>query len=224
MARKKQPDDQAADAAAPTPEPSANGDGHPEIPPNLSAEALERIGRAERQLKDAESAMEIAKEKAKEAKSKAERLKTRLREVIREETGAVPNLFAAKNAEHGTNGDGQTPAADDDSWRAVRLDTLTIPPGTLKKLEEADIRTIGELTDWQDPAKNGGRENRLDQIKGIKGAAITRIDDALAAFWADWRERQNTPAGPVIEKDLETMLAAESEADAEAQAEAAPVA
>jgi hypothetical protein len=175
--------------------PSANGQAQkPETPTaELAAESLQRIARVERELEGAEQAETDAKVVAREAKAKKERLRKHLAEVIREETGAEPNLFTAKTAAAVASANGQASPAkqvEDESWRNEKLENLVLPGRIITILAELDIHTLGHLTDWQDPNKNGGKYNRLEQVKGLKGASITTIEEATSKFWADWNERQ----------------------------------
>ncbi len=75
------------------------------------------------------------------------------------------------------------PAPTDESWRTVRLDTLTpkISPTKLKLLAEhsTPIVTIGDLQDYT--AKRG--EWWAKDIKGFGESGQRQVDDALFAYW-----------------------------------------
>jgi hypothetical protein len=76
-------------------------------------------------------------------------------------------------------------AADQD-WRDVELvDALGGQPGVtgslLEKLAEAELRTVGQLSDYLNA--DGGRQ-RLTDIKGVGAKKAEAIEEALAAFWA----------------------------------------
>lgn len=177
--------------------------------PGPPAEALRAIKFAEEDLNKAENEHDQIKVKLREAKAKKERLRERLHEVIKEETGLEPSLYSETTKAAVQNINTASPV-DDESWRTYPLKTLKIPKGTLAKLEESNIKTIGDLVDFQDPAKNDGRQNRLDMIKGIKGAAITKLEDATTEFWADWNAKK---ANAIIDTVAEAVKVPESDSE-----------
>jgi DNA-directed RNA polymerase alpha subunit len=66
---------------------------------------------------------------------------------------------------------------DDESWKTVSLHDLTMPGTTAQKLEEAEIRTLGDLAAWNDSGK------LLTDIKGVGEKAAEKIEAALDEFW-----------------------------------------
>ena len=107
------------------------------------------------------------------------------------------NPFNKASADHGAdrlgdseNGDSDSEAvrADrtlkvhipDDSWRAVRLDTLGLSERIVGALAEIEVETIGEFSDY--PKGHRGR-NATQDAKGIGPAGTEAIDIALERFW-----------------------------------------
>ena len=80
-------------------------------------------------------------------------------------------------------------SSGDDSWRAVKLDSLADPevgPRTLKAMAEHEppIVTIGDLADWQ--AAKG--DFWAKDIHGVGPGAADKLADALEKFWKRRRE------------------------------------
>jgi len=76
----------------------------------------------------------------------------------------------------------QPPPADgDDSWRAVELTTLDIPPRYIKALAENEppIVTLGDLTDWQ--KKKG--DFWAKDISGLGEGGQEAVVEATMKFW-----------------------------------------
>lgn len=181
-------------------------DTRPDIPPDLAAESLARIADAEKALEIAEEEEKEAKIEAREAKAKRERLRKELHRIIREETSNEPTLFNRPS----TRSESFATPDDGDDWRSVPLNSLGLPAGLLGKLAEANIETMGELSDWTDPTKNSGREKRLTDIKGIGPGAIEKIEAATTQFWA---ERNKRRAQHVVEEVAEATDATEPNDD-----------
>lgn len=95
----------------------------------------------------------------------------RVFELLTQAEGGIGPLF--KNPE-----DEDTPGED---WRTIPLAELKEPglkPGTLAKLDKADIETVGDVADWE---SSSGMD--LTGIEGIGPAAVQEINDALMALW-----------------------------------------
>lgn len=194
-----QPDSATVEAPAdvneqptePVEEPAAGPDGEPTpvpVDPEALRESLARIVRQEQRVTEAFRQLESAKAAAKEAKESWESEAHRLTVIIREET--EPTLFDGEE-KAASGGPGLEPRpADDDAWRAVRLDTLDLPPGVIKALanNSPPIITIGDHADYLKPTLDGF-EKRLTDIKGIGKGSVDRIDNALDVFWGEWRSR-----------------------------------
>jgi hypothetical protein len=112
-----------------------------------------------------------------------EKKRKRLHEIIDEETGNTPNLFAAKTAAAVKAGN-----AEDESWRDEPMSALDIAEGTVAKLAAEHITTVGEYCDYLKPQANGFQP-RLTDIKGIGAAAVTSIEDAIEKFFAERKAR-----------------------------------
>ncbi|HMP79304.1 MAG TPA: hypothetical protein PKD54_07625 [Pirellulaceae bacterium] len=68
-------------------------------------------------------------------------------------------------------------------WREVQLDTL-FAGGVLKAMKKAGLATVGDLSDWTEPNKDGYTK-RLVDIPGIGEAKAQAIEDTMMTFWAD---------------------------------------
>lgn len=186
------------------------------VDPALASEALERIALAERELQTVEEQYKTAKVSAREYKAVMEKKRKRLHEIIDEETGNTPNLFAAKTLTQ-AKADGT-----DESWRDEPMSALDIAEGTVGKLREEHITTVGEYCDYLKPQANGFQP-RLTDIKGIGAKAVTSIEDAIEKFFAERKAAakevvDEVADATVVNTDLEKQLADESDADADPEA------
>jgi hypothetical protein len=104
-------------------------------------------------------------------------------------------------------------------WRRGRLDDSLFARQHYGPLFAAGVHTRGELADLL------CRDPELKTVKGLGSAKVGFVRGALAA---DWQQGSGTDAPapwqtseanglPVIERDLETLLEAESQADTQAQ-------
>ena len=66
----------------------------------------------------------------------------------------------------------------DDSWMAVPLSEALagLPPGLLGKLEDAELKTMGDLAAWN-------KLHVLTDIPGVGKEKAKKIEDALEEFW-----------------------------------------
>lgn len=71
----------------------------------------------------------------------------------------------------------------DGPWRKVSLDTL-FHGGILKSLKAAGLNTVGDVHDFQQPAKNGYTKQIAD-IKGLGPTKVRQIEDRMIEFWRD---------------------------------------
>lgn len=86
-----------------------------------------------------------------------------------------------------------TPAATtDDSWKLTPLTDLGISvlgkehgltEYVLKLLADADLKTLGDLTRYQEVHGQDGHAAPLTKIRGLKNKASEQIDNACAEFW-----------------------------------------
>jgi hypothetical protein len=120
----------------------------------------------------------------------------------------------------------------DDSWKSVRLDEALsvraigkehgLTEAILKKLDDADLHTMGDLVRYQE-AK--GREHHaapLATIKGIKGGTIEKIDNACQEFWRRRGVTRETAAEVVEKVAAATEMPAADAKAAEAEKPAEP--
>jgi len=199
------PADANEQPTGPAEEPTATPDSEPTpvpVDPEALRESLARIVRQEQRVTEAFRQLESAKAAAKEAKESWEAEAHRLTVIIREET--EPTLFDGEDKENADGPALEPRQPDDESWRAVRLDTLDLPPGIIKALanNSPPIVTIGDHADYLKPTSDGF-ERRLTDIKGIGKGSVDRIDNALDVFWTEWRSR------PVVPPEAESSPAAE---------------
>lgn len=102
------------------------------------------------------------------------------------------------------------PAEPDETWKVVPLATLGIddelPAGLLAKLEDAGLKTVGDVADHTKPDQ-AGRSKQLVDIKGIGQAAAAKIETALEQFWAKHAARlaaaASSPADPATDDPVE---------------------
>lgn len=131
-----------------------------------AAELLEEIRAKQCEIDDANRVLLSLKEETKEAKAQWEQRVAELGCLIRRRDERLP-LFDAK----------ADTASDDESWRLVDIDELSLGSALTEKLREAGINTIGELEDQ--------RAIGLSEIKGIGQAKVTKIEEHVV----DWLTR-----------------------------------
>lgn len=86
------------------------------------------------------------------------------------------------------------PAAfQSEAWRDETIASLVEKYGLSEKtcdlMDEAGVRTIGALADWN------RESNRLTDIPGIGQAKATEIEEVMDQFWADWQKRDVPKSG-----------------------------
>lgn len=169
-------------AKAPKPKPN-------EIPIDELRQSLDKEGQLEDQARAHEAKIEELRQALKGEKEIRAGKLAELRRMVWERTHpeAMP-LFNAKPsangaAEHKPAVEAKAIDPTDESWKLVKLDELTDPPipkATLQKLHDAQLYTLGELTNWT--AQDGGRK-RITDINGIGPGAAEKIENATTAFW-----------------------------------------
>lgn len=99
-----------------------------------------------------------------------------------------------KPAKNITNGP-ESLSGQDDSWKAVKLDSLEpkIAAAKLAALAEQDVTTIGELLSFQQ--KHG--EWWAKRVKGFGAGGLEQLDRALDKYW-DTHPRGNANAAAAI--------------------------
>lgn len=126
---------------------------------------LTQIEKAEQEVRCKEFDLHEAKEMVRHRKGAYEDAVLRLRELCRARMNDADRPLLA--AMEGTDVD----------WRAIAVSELEIPNGTMVKLHEAKITTMGELADWT------AEGNLLTDIPGIGGAKAEQLEEATMAFW-----------------------------------------
>lgn len=130
---------------------------------------------AERACQRAETDYEQAKEEASFKKKILEHAVDKLRRIAREISEPLPLFEHAKKQEALIED-----IEDPDAWRAVPLsDALPeLSVGTIEKLTEAGLGTIGDLADYSNAGK------LLIDVPGIGNATAEKIEEAQANYWA----------------------------------------
>ena len=107
--------------------------------------------------------------------------------------------------------------AEDEAWKYVRFDQMSeygIKPSDIGKLAEAEIHTMGAMTEWLTASPN----RRLTDVPGIGEATADRISDACIKYHeAHPRQKaagvpHNETSGEVDRLDLEPSSDASGEA------------
>ena len=143
----------------------------PEPEPDDYIDLRSAIIAAERACQRAEEDLELAKEEASLKKKLYDGAVLRLRRIAREMAEPLPLFEHAKK---------QAQEPDPEAWRDVPLSEALegISEGTILKLAEADLSTIGDLADYT----NGGKV--LIDLPGIGEATAEKILNAQADYWA----------------------------------------
>ena len=155
--------------------------GHP-----TDSDALARIQKQQGVVAGAHFAARVAKASAKSAKATWETECEKLHEMI-ELTKSEQNLPLVKRAEASANGKPK----EDESWKKEPLKGLGLKPGVLKLLTDGELAdgthigwtTVGELAAFVDKKGKAGILAPLTLIKGLKGAKLEQVDEAMIAFW-----------------------------------------
>lgn len=198
-----EPDQQAPPSPLNGTTAPANGTPSPAPSPPLTDEerrkaaAFDLVGAAEREVAAAAQVLEEAKAAQNAAKKEWDYRSQRLHELIAKHRDPAPMPLFDKKAPGEIDEDGepgQPHPGDSAEWRATRLEHALrgVSEAVIQKLNAANLFTMGDLSDWT--SADGGR-NTLADIKGIGGATLEKIDNALMAFWArlDQERREAAP-------------------------------
>ena len=185
--------------AEPEAEPAA-AEAKPEIEPTTAVKDLVQARKLEKVIRKLEHQIFLDNKALNELKKVRDAKVEELLTTVRGPSG--PLLDHAKdNAE----GKGDTPA-DAEDWRKVLMADLRKPGDpdmpaltekTLKALADADVLTVGDLTDKQ----NSDRFN-LARVKGLGPVAVQKIGDALIHFWDARQEQQQTEGQDAVPADV----------------------
>uniref|UniRef100_A0A6M3L2T4 Uncharacterized protein n=1 Tax=viral metagenome TaxID=1070528 RepID=A0A6M3L2T4_9ZZZZ len=131
------------------------------------------------------------REVAKEAKKAYEAEADALHALIHRGPDPQKRLPGIEEGEVEANPEADVQEAEERQWREIPLADLKIPAGTLGKLAEAGLETIGALADWQ---QEKGEFWAVD-IAGIGPKAAVKIEEVLLAAWGDFERDRHNPAG-----------------------------
>lgn len=168
------------------------------------AEALDEIVAQGKLVDELKRQTEAAQNAYKAKKNEWEAQVNRLTSLIRKSTERLP-LFDKKPAATVEAGD------EEEAWREEPLAQLAnhgLSDSVIKALDDAEILTFGQLTDW---TKTGNR--KTEDIPGIGPARAEQIADATAACWEAWAAEQRRQLDAIA---LEGAKAAEAAKEAEA--------
>lgn len=197
-------------------EPS--GDGQADDGPDPDDGVLIQLQEKTREIQELRGellALEAAAEKAKKSvKAKEEEIDDAQRELEDLILCSAPGpLFEHAKTTTAEKEDGplRSPEASspppidvDVAWRSLKIeDELGLTPGLLGNLHNANIHTIGDLTDFQNPETNGGRHKVWEDVQGVGPKAVDKIDDAMAMFWAKWNSRKTVITAVVLEESTD---------------------
>lgn len=129
-----------------------------------AAELLERIEAAEERCRTAHSAWSTARERAKQAKASYDAAVGELQRLCRARKEPMP-LFAQPSAS--------------DAWRELDIEELGLPDRIDTALRDADLETLGELSDLMAAGVWWHHE-----LKGIGEKAAEQIADGFTEFWS----------------------------------------
>lgn len=173
-----------------TPEPQADPTPAPALAARIAefdAETVRLIGEAEANCEEMEAEYETAKKAAKEAKDAYEVAVSGMRQLIHRRAQGLQEVKRGQQTL--PFGDDARPTdetpAPDEAWRAIDISALQdhgLPGGIVGKLVDAEIRTIGDLSNWHTPPPTG-QGKTLTDIPGVGQAKADKIDEALAKFW-----------------------------------------
>jgi len=141
------------------------------------AESLDEIVAQGKLVDELKRQTEAAQNAYKAKKNEWEAQVNRLTSLIRKSAEKLP-LFD-RTPEPTEDGD-----EDDDAWRNEPLAQLAnhgCPDSVIKALEDADLLTFGQFTDW---TKNGMR--KPEDIPGIGAAKAETLLDSMTSFWSAW--------------------------------------
>ncbi len=170
-------------------------------------EAWEKIRETSAECDTKERDFLVAKERASELKKDFESSKAQLRSIIRwANTPVIPGttqktLFDDADKAAKKKSTKPEPAlsdtkptgnpALDNLWRDYPLERwkqYDLPAGVIAALAEANVGTVGQLSDYTKPNANGFAQQLVD-VKGIGKAKVDKISEAEVLFWADWAKK-----------------------------------
>jgi hypothetical protein len=135
---------------------------------------LARIQKARATMAKMEARYLLQKSEAASAKKEWEASVGALARVIDQSKSGQKELFDREELETHA----EVAPEDDESWKAVTLESLGVKGRLLERLVEAEIATLGEWTEWHGLGVNRPR------IQGVGNGAVEKIADLCEAFWA----------------------------------------
>jgi len=170
----------APDAPEPTP------DGEPTKQPPLAADNADdllqehrdyncRLAKQREEIRRCEDRVKFCKDELKSAKGELDSAHSAIDREIDDFNIEMPLFDGIKDEQPA---EPVKPASEDDeSWRTIPLGYTPIPDALVRKLADADIVTIGNLTDWTSADKP------LTDIPGIGESKAEKIREAMDKFW-----------------------------------------
>ncbi|MFG0247413.1 MAG: hypothetical protein ACF8OB_00895, partial [Phycisphaeraceae bacterium JB051] len=160
-------------------------------------------------LQDWSSAKDVAASKKKRYDTEAEKLR---KMALEEPEETLFNPRSDNGDVFGQNSDTAKPAPDtEEAWRDATLDDLGITGALADKLVDAELDTLGKISDYTSSGK------QITDIKGIGPEKSEFISDACANYFAEHPVASNTP------DDEQTTETDESETDDSDQPESGGV-
>jgi hypothetical protein len=144
----------------------------------------ERLNEAYADANESYSDMMRAKEQSKQATAHYQSCQSAIQRIIKDYNDPQQSLplFHGNGSAAPKKKPEPKPAAPapsgNEPWRGVLLKDIGIDKRSLKALDAADIRTIGQMSDWQ-KTHNGG----VDFVNGIGKGSMEKISDAMEAYW-----------------------------------------
>lgn len=174
----------------------------PDSPERLAQwdqETIVLINRSEKECSALKREYEDKAEIAKDAKKKYESATADHWDLIRDRRNGrgqpvQGTLFDKTHGHAAAQADlrepGEVPPHEDMSWKTVPMTELVALDGLPEKvaqiLADSGIRTLGDLTHYQEPEPSGYTK-RLVDLKGIGPAKVGAIDAATESFWKRWK-------------------------------------
>ena len=177
----------------------------PKVEDKMKVEVFNRVAKIEDQCRKAKADVEKKRQDLKSSKEIASGLVADLHNAIWE--AAHPEAFPLYHASaNGTAPQEHLPS--DESWKSVKLrDAFVdndgkpeVSEGLFKKLEDAQLFTLGELTNFT--AADGGRK-RITDIPGVGPGAAEKIEEACTRFWARQKKKAKDLVDGVAESAKE---------------------
>jgi hypothetical protein len=148
----------------------------------IGVENAERLRKSRERLMRLEHKADEAKKAATEAKKAYETAVSEHFDLERDLDSPQQRLPFSAAIDEPARPDARPEPVADESWRGVSLDTFDLSKATVAKLFQANLTTVGELSDYLRPVASGYCR-KLQDIDGIGAAKAEEIENALERFW-----------------------------------------